>query len=205
MYTCLFQISVRINFKSHSMIVSLHFHFELGHLPHTADGQKLALHICIYYLSVCQSTYLPFWHQPSVCLPLNFLAHGEALLYLHLPTLTETKSSLQQHLVTQKLDPHKERTHHLQCSTWEEIYSQSVLSLWRQTMPVAGFTVVWEFWLLWRGETERPSQGGRVLSTGTKSPSWSRRNKGRGNGFRNSGRHTLWWRCSTRLIADRHV
>lgn len=64
-----------------------------------------------------------------------------------------------------------------------------VLSSWRQTMPVASFAVVWEFWLLWRGETGRPWQGGRVLSTGTKSSNWSRRNKSRGNGFRNSGWH----------------
>lgn len=130
--------------------------------------------------SVCQSIYSCKWQQPSVCLHLNlfrvqcFLAQKKVLLSFFICPHHQKRNSFQQHLVTEK--PTKKislrQSSLLFTEQRQEKKLESVCVILVTLYNASGLVLKWEFWLLWRGETEWPSQGGFILSTGTKSPGY---------------------------------
>lgn len=101
------------------------------------------------YLPVCDINHLSAC--PQICPQrVNLTAfsgpQGSSPALVCLPTSQQT--SLQQHLVTQKLTTQNEKNGEI-CLR-QNIYIEKVT---REEITVSEqFTAVWEFWLLWRGE-----------------------------------------------------
>lgn len=162
--------------------------------------EAFSVYRCTYYqavsLSICLSVYFPVWHQPSVRLPSNLSSESKT----RQPVLGHEETAMSFSLRQHRNNPpysniwwhrnllHRGKRKHLRGKT-VSIYRKKKKKY--KTTTTKKKTGTWEeitvglcylcgcllkcFWSFgfWRGETEWPSQGGHVLSTGTKSPSWT--------------------------------